>query len=53
MNSKMARNSQLSTTESEKLSKQADRNRIINMEIIWRVISWEVEGGGWGKMFRE
>ena len=56
MNIKMTANSQLSTTESKKtkktknkLSKQPHRNRIIAMEIIWRVISWGGERGRAGK----
>ena len=58
MNTKMTTNSQLSKTEPKnvnknKLSKQLDWNRIIDMEIIWRVISWEVEGGEWGKRYEE
>ena len=58
MNTKMTTNSQLSKTEPKnvnknKLSKQLDWNRIIDMEIIWRVISWEVEGGEWGKRYGE
>ena len=55
MNIKMAINSQLST-ESIKQTKQAskqNRNRIIHIEIIWRVISWEGERVGWGKRYRE
>ena len=43
MNSKMAINSQLSTTESKKTNKQ-NRKIITDMEIIWRVISWEENG---------
>ena len=52
----MAINSQLLATESKKqtkLSKQQNRNRIIDMEVIWRVISWEREGGEWGQRCRE
>ena len=47
MNIKMAINSQLSTIESKKQTKQTSRTEreIIDMEIIWRVISWEGEGG--------
>ena len=50
MNIKIAINSQLSTIESKKqyVNKQ-NSNRIIEMEIIWRVTSWEWEGGQWGK----
>ena len=52
----MATDSQPSTTESKKkknkLSNQ-NRNRIIDMEIIWRVINWEWEGGDWGKRYRD
>ena len=55
MNIKMAINSQLSTTESKKTNyaNKQNRNRIIGMEIIWRVISWEGEGGEWGKRCRD
>ena len=51
MNIKMATNSQLSTTESKKanLANNQNRNRIIDMELTWRVISWEGEGGEWRK----
>ena len=55
MNSKKATNSQLSTTEFKKKKNQANnqnRNRITDMEIIWRVISGEGEGGQWEKSFR-
>ena len=48
----MAINSQLLATESKKqtkLSKHQNRNRIIDMEIIWRVMSWEGEGKNGGK----
>ena len=47
MNIKMARNSQLSTTESKKTSQanNQNRNRITEMEVTWRVISWG-EGEG-------
>ena len=43
MNRKMTTNSQLSTTEPKKhkLNKQLNRNRIIEIEITWRVISGE------------
>ena len=39
---------QLNLKNKNKQSKQPDRNRIIGMEIIWRVISWErkEENGG-------
>ena len=46
MNIKKITNSQLSNN----LSKQPNRNRIIGMEINWRVISWEEERGEWRKM---
>ena len=55
MNIKMATNSQLSTSESKtkttknNYANNQNRNRIIGMEIIWRVISWEGEGGSEGK----
>ena len=54
MNSKMTTNSQVSTTEpkKQKLSKQ-NRNRITEMEITWRVISGERDGGEQGKRYRE
>ena len=47
MNVKMATDLQLLTTESKKQTKQ-NRNRIIDMEIIWRVTSWEGAGGRMG-----
>ena len=54
MNIKMATNAQLSTTESKKQTKQTSRTETItDMEIIWRVISWEEEGGEWGKRCRD
>ena len=41
----MAINSLLSTTESKKqTANRQKRNRIIDMEIIWRVTGWEGEG---------
>ena len=51
MNIKMTTNLQVSTTESEKQNQanNQNRNRIIEMEIIWRVISGEEVGGEWGK----
>ena len=51
----MAINSQLSTFESKKTNKanKQNRNRIIDMEIIWRVISWEGEGKEGGKRCRD
>ena len=53
MNIKIAINPRLSIIESKnKLSKQS-RNRTIDMEIIWRVISWEGKGREWGKMYRD
>ena len=53
MNIKMATNSQLSTIESKKqTSNKQNRNRIIDMEIIWRVISWEAKGEEWGERHR-
>ena len=57
MNIKKATNSQLSTPESKtkqnktKLNKLANiqnRDRIIGMGVIWRVMSWEGEEGEWG-----
>ena len=56
MNIKMAINSQLSTIESKKQTKKklnSTRNRFMEMEIIWRVISWEGDGGEWRKRCRE
>ena len=55
MNIKMAIKSQISTIESKKqtMQKKHNRNRIIDMEIIWRVISWDGEGGEWGKRCRD
>ena len=56
MNSKMTTNSQLLTTElnKQKLRKpEQEWNRITEMEITWRVISREGEGGEWGKRYRE
>ena len=48
MSIKMAINSQLSTIESKRQTKQASKhntNRIINTDIIWRVIIWKGGGG--------
>ena len=45
MNIRMAINSQLSTIESKKLSKQTEQKQN-HREIIWRVINWEGEWGG-------
>ena len=53
MNHKMTTNSELSTTESKKQTKQTTRNRIIDMEIIWRVIRGEGEGGEWKQRYRD
>ena len=56
---KKATNSQLSTTESKKTNQKntqannENRNRIIDMEIIWRVISREGEEEEWGKRCRD
>ena len=46
MNNKVAINSQLSTIESKKQNKQKKQNRkrIIDMEVIWRIVNWEWEG---------
>ena len=30
-----------------------NRNRIIDMEIIWRVISWKGKEGEWGERYRD
>ena len=46
MNNKMKTNSQLPTTESKKTKTNQNRNRIMDMEIIWRVMSWGVRGRG-------
>ena len=55
MNIKMATNSQLSTStiESKKTNyaNRQNRNRIVDMQIIWRVVSSEGEGGK-GQEFR-
>ena len=57
MNNKMTTNSQLSTTESKKQKQnkanKQDRNRITDVGTMGRVISWEGEGGEWGKRYRE
>ena len=55
MNIKMETNSQLSTTESKKTNQanEQNRNRIVYMEITWRVISWEAEGGEQGTRYRD
>ena len=46
----MAINIQLSTTESKKQIKQTSRTEtIIDLEVTWRVISWEEEREEWGK----
>ena len=51
MNSRKATNSQLSASESKttttkKQANNQNRKRIEDMEITWRVISWEGEGEG-------
>ena len=53
MNIKMAINAQLSTVESKKTDYKQNRNGILDMEIFWRVISWEWEEGEWGKRCRD
>ena len=53
MNIKMAITSQLSKTESKKQSKQEPRNRIVDMELIWKVTNWEWEGGECKKRCRD
>ena len=55
MNIKMATNLQLSTTESKiaNHTNNQNRNRIIDMEITWRIISREGKGGKWGKRGRD
>ena len=57
MNIKKATNSQLPATESKKekktLSNNQNRNRSFGMEIIWKAISWEREGGEWEKWCRD
>ena len=54
MDIKVAINSQLSTIESKKQTKQNKQNinRIIDTEIIWRVISWEEEEDPWEERCR-
>ena len=50
----MAINIQLSTTESKKQIKQTSRTEtIIDLEVTWRVISWEEEREEWGKWCRD
>ena len=34
-------------------AKKQNRNRVIGMEIIWRVICWMGEEGDWGKRCRD
>ena len=55
MNIKMAINSQLSTIESKKTNQanKQNRNRITDMEMMWRAISWEGLGQEWGKRCRD
>ena len=54
MNIKMAINSQLSTIESKQEAKQTSRTKtIIDMEIIWKVISWDGEGREGGQRCRD
>ena len=56
MNSKMTANSQLLTTTPKTKTNSANnqnRNRSTEMEITWRIISGEVDGGEWGKRSRE
>ena len=49
MNIKMAINSQLSTTESKKQTKQTSRTETESfIQRSWRVIRGEGEGGMWG-----
>ena len=51
---KRATNVQLATTESKKQTKkQAEEKKNYNMEIIWRVISWEGKEGERGKRCRD
>ena len=49
MNSKMAKIHihQQVNLKNKRANKQ-NRNRIIDIEIFWRVIRWEGEGGEWG-----
>ena len=49
MNIKMAINSHLSKIESKKQTKKTNRNRIIDMKIIWSVTSWEGKAGRMGE----
>ena len=53
-NTKRATNSQLSTTESKKTNQanNQNRNRIIDRDITWRIISWAGKRGEWGKRCR-
>ena len=60
MNSKMTTNSQLSTTkpkkqkETQEQTKQTTRmGTESEIEITWRVISWEGLGREWEKKYRE
>ena len=39
--------------QKQKRTKQTTRNRIIDMEIIWRVIRGEGEGGEWKQRYRD
>ena len=45
-------NSQLSTNESKKTNSanKQNRNRIIDVELFWRVITWQGEGRTKGKV---
>ena len=54
MNSKMTTTLQTSTSEPKKQN-YANWNgkRITEMEITWRVIRGEEEGGEWGKRYKE
>ena len=55
MNSKMMTNSQLSTTEPKKQTKQTSRTGTESQKwrSQWRVINRGVGGGKWGKRYRE
>ena len=55
MNIKMAIHFQLSTTECKKTNQanNQNRNRIIDLDITWKVISWEWEGGECGEMYKD
>ena len=55
MATKMVVSSQLSVIESKKTNSanKQNRSRVINMEIIWWVVSWERGGENEGKRCRD